>query len=182
MDDTTTTTMWINHSQLFGNPFYSPSGTAPGCKTTAGVTTCWPGRMAKIDDEWVEVVSCPLTGSPRACTVKRGQNGSTAATHALGANVSLSSDRFSTWWADETHDPTQIYDNSSWYIYINDTDPLRRGAIWRWWIEANTSTSELRQGRFDAGMIDLVSYYKNFFVLKDPPADIADTFVRPVGN
>lgn len=180
--DAVTTSMPINHLNLstgdgpgytgnsvFHGGYIQPNGTAPG-------------RIAKIDSELVEVTSCPTTGNPRTCTVVRGVHGTAAATHALSADVGLAFDWINVYMADEDTDPVLLYSNIPGYMTMYESTASDRGAFKEFWLEFDTSSSDAFQNRADDGWADLVTYVRNFVLLKNPPADWSSLRVKPIGN
>jgi hypothetical protein len=75
---------------------------------------------------------------------------------------------FSMWMADESRDPVKLFDNEA-------VKPKGQG--WeRLWLEYNTSTNAVKQGRGE-----LVGYVRNVVVLK-PLGDVTPILQRPLGQ
>lgn len=84
-------------------------------------------------------------------------------------------DRLSVWVSDTETDAVQVYDDVPVSVRSTGATP---NSIDKFWLEFNTSTAYLPQGRIDAGFVDLVAYVRTIAVLKDP-GDIAAYLQRP---
>lgn len=151
------------------NPFTSSHG------ITEGANQAWPGRRIKIDDEIMTVVSGQVADEKiktRTLTVRRGQDGTTPAVHAVDAPIYVIDDYVSIWIADENNNARMITNRLSLFIPIDSPTLALRGQLGTFWIEADTSHQELPLARVqqlnnERGG-DLVSYSRNLVVLKNP--------------
>lgn len=150
-------------------------------------------RRIRIDSEIMTIISgepASTAGAVRTLTVIRGVGPTTKTTHALGATVEVIEDYITMWVADENTEPAMMYDNFSGYIPHNGSTAVTRGGLQGFWIELNTSTQQLTQGRANGpdgninatadNFSDLVSYFRGLVLLKDPPADWSSLRVKPV--
>lgn len=177
--------VWTNET----NPFTigPPSSLLEG----AGGTHL--GRRIRIDSEIMTIVSCSVcSGSSRTLTVRRGQDGTTPAIHALGAAIQAIEDYVTVWMADENRDAVMMVNRNSLYIPINvpNTNPdavKQRGSLGTYWVEYDSSTQQTTQQRVNqlsnARGGNLVAYQRNFVMLKNPAgctaSDCAALLVRP---
>jgi hypothetical protein len=170
------------------NPFTSPYNTGG---VTEGPNQAWPGRRIKIDDEIMTVISGQVDDEDvvtRFLTVRRGEDGTTPATHAFDAPIYVIDDYVTIWIADENNNARMITNRLSLYIPTNNATPALRGQLGTFWIEADTSEQELPLSRVqqlnNARGGDLVSYSRNLIVLKNPPSctasDCSAFLVKPV--
>ncbi|BCS33194.1 hypothetical protein TBR22_A24210 [Luteitalea sp. TBR-22] len=74
------------------------------------------------------------------------------------------------WMADEQVGPVQIYDR----VPVS----VRGGRIDKFYVEFNTSTAQLPDGRL-TDLRDLVAYVRNIVILRDPPKEIGAFLSRP---
>jgi hypothetical protein len=88
----------------------------------------------------------------------------------------LINDRLSVWAATETDDPVKIYDRIPFALPMNKATTSQRGAIGTLWLEMNTSSDDVNQGRANGldgifgtadDWTDLITYVRNLAVLKD---------------
>lgn len=179
ISDTTSTSISVDVAGITTSPFTACPFECAGVDSKSGLT--WAGRAFKIDNEIMTLVACTVcTGTTRTLTVVRGAQGSTPATHTAGTQVQLIEDYVTVYIADEQQEPLLVYDRVAWHIPLNSTNPQLAGSMYDFWIEFNTSTSGLTQGRADAGFRDLVAYERNLVVLKDPPSDWSALRIKPV--
>lgn len=155
-------------NSVFYGGYIQPNGSAPG-------------RIAKIDNELVEITSCPTTGNPRTCTVIRGRHGTSAASHASGADVGLAFDHITMWMADEDTNPTLVYSNIPAYMPMYESTANQQGVFKEFWFEFDTSSSDAFANRAADNWSDLITYVRNFALLKNPPSDWSALRVKPVG-
>ena len=175
--DATTTSITIDVTGVATNPFtacpYECSGQKDG--------RAWTGRALKIDNEIMTLVGCTVCkGTSRTITVVRGAQGTNAAAHSAGTQVQVIDDFLTIWVADEDQAPALMYDRAPWHIPLNHHDPRAAGSLYNFWVEFNTSSGEIVQGRADAGFQDMVAYVRNLVILKNPPADWSALRVKPV--
>lgn len=175
--DATTTSINIDVTNVATNPFtacpYECSGEKNG--------KAWTGRALKIDNEIMTLVGCSVCkGTTRTLTVVRGAQGTTPATHKAGTQVQVIDDFLTIWVADEDQPPALMYDRVPWHIPLNHHDPRVAGSLYNFWVEFNTSSSQIVQGRADAGFQDMVAYVRNLVILKNPPEDWSALRVKPV--
>ncbi len=156
--------------------------------STAGV---YQGRTIKLDDEIVTIQTCTLTGTPRTCTVNRGQHGTSVASHAIGTQVQLSWDYISLYMADVDRDPQLIYDRVGSPLPVGTSyTATQKNAIAGMWMEFGSSTSSIIARRYLNSFENLVAYVGDMFVLKEAgtggagggtiPAGWASLLVKPV--
>ncbi len=74
------------------------------------------------------------------------------------------------WMADEVTGPV--------LIYANVPVSVRRGRIDKFYVEFNTSTAQLPEGRLK-DLRDLVAYVRNVVILRDPPDNVSAFLSRP---
>lgn len=158
------------------NPFTTP-------QLLQGAT--YPGRVIRIDNEIMTIVSGPVTGDTRLLTVLRGQNGTMAASHAQGAPVQVIDDYVTLWMADENTDARMIVNRLSLALPTDHATAELRGSLGSFWIEFNTSQQQLpperAQSLSNARKGDLVAYQRNLVVLRNP-GDVASLLLRPSGG
>jgi hypothetical protein len=147
-------------------------------------STVYVGRTLKVDNEIMTITSATGTAPANmTCTVVRGAKSTAAATHSNGAAVQMSWDYVSLYMADEDNGPKSIYTRVPIKSYNNSSGVLT--GIGPFDFEFNTSTNQCIQGRVDNGLIDLVTYVRDFSMLKVtgstvPAAWTTTLLVKPV--
>lgn len=120
----------------------------------------------KIDNEIMRCATDSGTGSgnPRTVPVARGQLGTAAVAHSAGAAVKVCANALvSTWMSDVDRDPVAHFLDMPVGVH-SSSNPAEENSIaafvWEW----NTSSDEPRDH-------DLISYHRNWVVLKSPTLD-----------
>lgn len=143
----------------------------------------------RIDTEVMSITSCTTSGNPRTCVVVRGVDGTTKATHAIGANVQLIWDYLTLISSDEGTEPVVLMSK------VPVTRRRNNGAAasisdFNW--EFDDSASRAMGLRINQGFVDTFGYVKNIFMLRKSgtggagggsiPAEWSALFIKPTVN
>jgi hypothetical protein len=179
INDTTGTTITFDTPQ--------PTWSAPG-STPAGhfFNTYGTGRRVKVGTEIMSMLSCNDRSflAVTTCTVLRGTDGSTPATHTANSQSYVTWQHVTYAVADEDRDPVVVYAD----LKLTTAFLKQKGTTDRWFPQAlksfrfvyDTSTDRPVEQRYRDNWAELVVYARDLVILKNPPSDwLTSIAVRP---
>ncbi len=171
-----------------GLPPAPPTGDNPGGAYPI-IWNAGTGRRMRIDSEILSINSCATSGNPRTCTVVRGVDSTTPATHTAGTNVELIWDYLTLIHSDEVNNPTTIMTKVPTTRNRNGSQP---GALTDLDWEFDDSNDRAVGFLINNGFHDLSGYVKNIYVLRksgtggatpgNVPTEWQALFIKPTVN